>query len=195
MRPAAKLLGLVPLACIFLLASCGSSRTRSSATHGASGSSGPASVHVAAEQPSSTTEGTSSTPGAFPIPQMGSIGFRCDSAFRVQPFFDMRGAATTEEVTIRAPGITRRNFTTRIVGHNGTMPLRETTYSTEQVVALPFAHYRTVTFLVHGGSEARAITARATARFVAGVFKPKGDPPLGACYVKQWLVSMAVSPY
>ena len=131
----------------------------------------------------------------LPDTQMGFVSFRCDSAFRVQPFFDMHGAATTEQVTIRAPGITRRNFTTRIVGHNGTIPMRETTYATEQVIALPFAHYRSVTFMVHGGSEARAITARATARFVAGLFNPKGDPPLGACYVKHWLVSMAVSPY
>jgi ABC-type Fe3+/spermidine/putrescine transport system ATPase subunit len=88
-----------------------------------------------------------------------------------------------------------QDFRTRIVGHSHGKPLRETSYLPEPVVALPFAHYSTVTFILSTGTEARALTANLTAEFVAGIFKRKGYPPLGACYVKHWLVSMRVSPY
>jgi hypothetical protein len=126
---------------------------------------------------------------------MGFVAFRCDRAFRVQPFFDTRGATATERVTIQGPNITRRNFRTRVVGRYRGKPLRKTSYSPERVIALPFAHYGNVTFIVSTGSEARALNARVTAQFVAGIFKKRGYPPLGACYVKHWLVSMTASPY
>jgi len=126
---------------------------------------------------------------------MGFVSFRCDRVFRVQPFFDTRGATATEAVTIHARNLTRRNFATRVVGRDRGKPLRETRYSPEPVIALPFANYGKVTFVVSTGSEARALNARVTAEFVAGIFKTRGYPPLGACYVKHWLVSLSVSPY
>jgi len=98
-------------------------------------------------------------------------------------------------VTIRARNLTRRNFAKRVVGRNRGRPLRETRYSPEPMIALPFANYGKVTFVVSTGSEARALNAHVTAQFVAGIFKTSGHPPLGACYVKHWLVSLSVSPY
>ena len=187
----------VVLACACVLASCGTKMTttrptrQTRPTHPAVRSQGVA----ATSRPSLNAEGTSSTPGVFQLPQMGFVGFRCDHTFRVQPFFDRRGATAEEEVTLRAPGITRRNFTTRMVGRYRGKPLRETTFSPESVVALPFAHYGTVTFIVRTGSEARALNAKVTAQFVAGIFKNPTYPPLGACYVKHWLVSISVNPY
>jgi hypothetical protein len=126
---------------------------------------------------------------------MGFVGFRCDRTFRVQPFFDAHASTSEEEVTVKAGNITRRNFTTRVVGRNGSRLLRETSYSSQLVTALPFAHYRDVTFTVSTGDAARALSAKVTAQFVAGTFRHEGYPPLGACYVKRWLVAMAVSPH
>ena len=126
---------------------------------------------------------------------MGFVSFRCDSALRVQPFFDTRGATAEEAVTIHAGAVTRRNFSTRVVGQSHGEPLVETTISRAPLIALPPAHYGTVRFTVSTGSEARALRASVTAQFVAGIVTTKGYPPLGACYVKHWLVSMTVSPY
>jgi hypothetical protein len=52
-----------------------------------------------------------------------------------------------------------------------------------------------VTFTVSTGTEARPLKSKVTAQFVAGIFKRKGYPPLGGCYVKHWLIAMTVSPY
>jgi hypothetical protein len=64
----------------------------------------------------------------------------------VQPFFDEHVVTSEEAVTIRAGTITRRNFTTRAVGYSHGKPLRETTYATGFVLALPYAHYGRVVF-------------------------------------------------
>ena len=114
----------------------------------------------------------------------------------MQPFFDTHGVASEEAVTIRAGNITRRNFKTRTVGSSGGKPLRETTYAAGHILALPYAHYGRVVFTARTGTEARELHATVTAQFVAGVFhQTNGHPPLGACYVRHWNVSMSVSPY
>jgi hypothetical protein len=183
-------LSVLALACIGLLGACATA-TRSPQ---------PTRQHIPSQragtsQSSTSAEGTSSTPGVFQLPQMGFVSFRCDRAFRAQPFFDTSGVGAEEEVIVHAGNVTRRNFTTRIVGHAHGKPLRETSYLSEHVVALPYAHYTTVTFILSTGTEARALNAKVTAEFVAGIDKRKGYPPLGACYVKHWLISMSVSPY
>jgi hypothetical protein len=184
-----------PLACASLLASCGTAAISRDQTRQPIGPTlAPKTQRVAASQPSLTAAGTSSTPGIFRLPQMGFVGFRCDRAFRVQPLFDTYGTTAEEQVTIQAPNVRRRNFTTQVIGRYRGKPLRQTTYSPQLVTVLPFAHYSSVTFTVSTGTEARALTAEVTAQFVAGIFKRKGYPPLGACYVKHWLVSMTVSP-
>jgi hypothetical protein len=182
------------LACMCLLGSCGTAAWRPQPSRQQTRKA-VESQSAGASRPSLSAEGTSSTPSVFQLPQMGLFSYRCDRSFRVQPFFDTRGASAEEQVTAHAQNFTRRNFRTRIVGHSHGKPLRETSYLPEPVVALPFAHYSTVTFILSTGTEARALTANLTAEFVAGIFKRKGYPPLGACYVKYWLVSMRVSPY
>ncbi len=57
----------------------------------------------------------------------------------------------------------------------------EEEFSRAPELALPFGHYRTVTFAIRQGTEAHEIDATLTAVF-------------GACYVKRWLVRMNVSP-
>jgi hypothetical protein len=91
----------------------------------------------------------------------------------------MRGADATDTVTVRAGGITRRNFTTRVVGQRHG----------------PFGHYRKVVFTVRQGTEARALTANADVEFVAGAVVRKGRPLGSACFAKHWHVDMNVSPY
>jgi hypothetical protein len=140
-------------------------------------------------------EGTNSTPGAFPLPQLGSASFRCDRNWAVQPRFDMHSAVATEGVAIRAVTIARRNFTGTVVGRLHGRPLIGQEHSRAQELALPFGHYRTVTFTVRQGDEAREIDATLTAHFVAGAFAVRGVPGRrGACYVKRWSVRMNVSP-
>jgi hypothetical protein len=126
---------------------------------------------------------------------MGFISFRCDRAFRVQPFVDTHGVASEEAVTIRAGNITRRNFKTRTVGSSGGKPLRETTYAAGHIVALPYAHYGRVVFTAKTGTEARELRATVTAQFVDGAFQSNGHARFRACYVRHWSVSMSVSPY
>ena len=127
-------------------------------------------------------EGTSSTPAAFALPQLGSAGFRCGRRWSVEPFFDMRLSVATEGVTVRAGAIARRNFTYKVVGRIHGKPLLEEQFSRAGVLALPFGHYRSVTFRVRQSTEARAIDATITADF-------------GPCYVRRWSVQMQVSPY
>jgi hypothetical protein len=155
--------------------------------------SGVATHSVAASQRSLNADGTSSTPGVFVVPQMGFVGFRCDRAWRVQPFFDLHYVAATEEVSIRAGNLIRRNFTRRLVGHTHGRPLWLARVSPAQRIALPFAHYHSVVFTLHQGTEARILDARVIALFVARVVTTKGTPPLAACLVKHWSVSMSVS--
>jgi len=147
---------------------------------------------AAASRPVRVTKGTGSTPGVLPIPQMGFVSFRCDRAFRVQPFFSARGAINGDDVvTVRAGNIVRRNFTMRVV-HQAGKALHEMTISPRPIVALPYAHYRLVTFVVREGSEARILDARVSAQFVAGRVRKNGRPILNACYVKRWLLALAV---
>jgi hypothetical protein len=141
-------------------------------------------------------EGTNSTPGVFALPQLGSAGFRCRRGWTVQPFFDEGSAVATEAVTIRAGSVTRRNFTDAVAGRIHGRSLIERKFSSSQRLALPSGHYRTATFTVHQGDEAREIDATVTAEFVAGTFAVRGVAGrLGTCYVKRWSVRMNVSPY
>jgi hypothetical protein len=144
--------------------------------------------HIA-PQPASNAEGTGSTPGVLAIPQMGSVSFRCDRAFRAQPFFSTHGSTNGDDlVTVRAGETVRRNFVTRDV-HQGGRTLHVITMSSNPTVALPYAHYGLVTFAIHEGSEARILDAKASAEFVAGRFKHNR---VGACYVRRWLLSLTV---
>jgi hypothetical protein len=104
------------------------------------------------------------------------VSFRCRPDWSVQPGFDLRGAAATEEVTIRAGAVVRRNFT-------------------RERLALPFGHYGTVRITVRQADEAREIDAAVTADFVAGTFAVRVSSRLGACYVRRWSVWMVVRPY
>ena len=65
----------------------------------------------------------------------------------------MLSADATDEVTMRAGGITRRNFTTRVVGPSDGHKLRETSFSPQLQLTLPFEHYRKVVFTVRQGTE------------------------------------------
>ena len=181
---------------IFALAACGTATSSAHHRHALAGKMiAPGKLHAAAPPPTPTAEGTSSTPGIFQLPQMGFVSFQCDRAFRVRPFFDTRGVTSEEAVTIRAGNVTRRNFKTRTIGYSRGTPLRETTYSPDPVVALPYGHYGKVVITASTGTEARALSATVTALFVAGLVQKTGNPALGACYVKRWNVSMRVSPY
>ena len=86
-------------------------------------------------------EGTSSTPGVFTLPRLGSVGFRCGRRWEVQPVFDMRSALATDEVTIRAGAVTRHNFTRKVVGRLHGRPLVEEQVSRALELALPFGRY------------------------------------------------------
>jgi hypothetical protein len=124
---------------------------------------------------------------------MGFVGFRCDRRFRVQPFFDTYGSVNgSDVVTVRAGRVSRRNFTTRLVRLDG-KTFHEMTISPEPVIALPFAHYRLVTFVIHEGSEARILEARVSARFISGPAGHQGRTRLRACYVRHWSLSLDVS--
>jgi hypothetical protein len=127
-------------------------------------------------------EGRSSTPAIFALPELGSAGFRCGRRWAVEPFFDMRLSLATEGVTIRAGAVARRNFTYKVVGRIHGKPLLEEQFSRAGVLALPFGHYRSVTFRVRQSTEPREIDATITADF-------------GLCYVRRWSVQMDVSPY
>ena len=141
-----------------------------------------------------TAEGTDSTPGVFALPQLGSVSFRCGRNLSVQPFFSMASAVASEEVTIRAGTMTRRNFKERAVGRTHGRPVFEEEFSPAEELALPSGHYGIVNFTVHQGDEARLIEATLTAEFVAGTFRVPGvREPLAACYVKRWSVRMIVS--
>lgn len=129
------------------------------------------------------------------LPQLGFVGFRC-GGWLVQPFFDTRNAVATEEVTIRAGAVTKRNFTRIVVRRVHGRSLIERRFSSEPQVALPFARCRVATFTVQRGTEAREIRASVTAEFVAGTFAMRGVPVRrGACYVRRWSVRMDVRPY
>jgi len=140
--------------------------------------------------------GTDSTPGALVLPQLGSVSFRCGPDWSVQPMFDLRGAVATEEVTIRAGEVVRRNFTRRVVGRVHGRPLVEEQFSRGLALAVPPGHYRTVRFAVRQATEARVIEAAVRTDFVAGTFAVRGvSGRLGACYVRRWSVRIDVRPY
>ena len=86
----------------------------------------------------------------------------------------MHSAVATEEVTIRAGAIVRRNITRKVVSRVHGRPLIEQQYSSAQELALPFGRYRTVTFSVWQADEARVIDATPTDDFVAGTFAVRG---------------------
>jgi len=139
---------------------------------------------------------TDSTPGALALPQLGSVSFRCGADWSVQPVFDLRGAVATEEVTIRAGEVVRRNFTRRVVGRVHGRPLVEEQFSRGLALAVPPGHYRTVRFAVRQATEARVIEAAVRTDFVAGTFAVRGvSGRLGACYVRRWSVRIDVRPY
>jgi len=141
-------------------------------------------------------EGTNSTPAVFPLPQLGSAGFVCNRDREVQPVFDLGSAVATEAVTIRAGAITRRNFGFRMADTHRSRKLVEEEFSRARELALPFGHYRSASFTIRQGTEAREIVATVRAEFVDGTFARRGVPVrLGACYAKRWSVQMSVSPY
>jgi len=159
----------------------------------AGASAGPAvRAHSAAVRP--RAEGTSSTPGVFALPQLGSAGITCGRDWTVRPFFYAGRADATEEVTIRAGAIERRSFALRVPGRRRGKPVVERELSPAEQLALPFGHYGTVVFTVRQGTEAREIVATVRAEVVAGTFKRHGVS-LGACYVTRWSIAMNVSPY
>jgi hypothetical protein len=135
--------------------------------------------------------GTGSTPGILPIPQMGFVSFRCDRAFRVEPYFDTHGSTNGDDlVTVRAGDVMRRNFATHVVPLDG-KTLDEIAISPKPIVALPYAHYGLVTFAIHEDSEARILDANVSAHFVARS-RNSGRAALGACYVRRWLLALRV---
>ena len=153
-----------------------------------------ASTHVRGAQLGA--EGTNSTPGAFALPQLGSAGFSCNRDWEVQPVFDLGSAVATEAVAIRAGAITRRNFTFKVVGTLRGRKLIEEEFSRARELALPYGHYRSASFTIRQGTEAREIVARVRVEFADGTFAVRGVPTrLGACYAKRWSVRMDVSPY
>lgn len=140
-------------------------------------------------------EESDSTPGVFPLPQLGSAGFVCARDWEVRPFFDLGSAIATEAVTIRAGALTRRNFSYEVVGRLHGRPVVERQFSRAQELALPFGDYRSVSFTIRQDTEPREIVATARAELVAGTFAVGGvRGRLGACYVKRWLVRMGVRP-
>lgn len=160
--------------------------------------SGPAPPGAAGTSaiPARTAGGTNSTPGVFPLPQIGSAGFTCNRDREVQPFFDLGSAIATEAVTIRAGAATRRNFTFRAVGRHRGRRLVEEEFSRARELALPFGRYGSVSFTIRQGTEAREIVATVRAEFVDGTFAVRGvRGRLGACYARRWSVRMDVSPY
>jgi len=150
-------------------------------------------------QPATTVdpaEGTSSTPRVLALPQLGSVGFRCSRSWAVQPFFDLAQAVATEEVTIRAGSLTKRNFAREVVGRSYGKAITRVAVAQIRQLALPFGHYRKVTFTVRQSTEARAIAAIVGVEFVAGKFRVAADSEeLAGCYVKRWAVRIDVSAY
>ena len=150
-------------------------------------------------QPATTVdpaEGTSSPPDVLALPQLGSVGFRCGRSRSVQPFFDLAQAVATEEVTIRAASLTKRNYARKVVGRSHGRALTRVAVAQIWQLALPFGHYRNVTFTVRQSTEARAIAAIVEVEFVAGEFRAAADSEeLADCYVKRWAVRIDVSPY
>jgi hypothetical protein len=93
-------------------------------------------------------EGTSSTPSALTLPQLGSVGFWCGRSWTVQPFFNVGQAVATEQVTIRARSLTRRNLTRTVVGRTHGRPITRVEVAPIRWLALPFAHYRSAAVTV-----------------------------------------------
>lgn len=145
-----------------------------------------------------STEGSNSTPGVFPLPQLGSAGFVCGRDWEVRPVFDVSSAIATEAVTIRAGALTRRNFGYQVVGGLHGLrgrPVAREEFSRARELALPFGDYRSVSFTIRQDTEAREIVATVRAEFVAGTLAVRGGGQrLGACYAKRWWVRMDVRP-
>jgi hypothetical protein len=157
---------------------------------------GPTSTTSAGLDPTPSAGGpTSSTPGSLQLPQLGSIRFRCSARRGVQPIFDARGAPSEDQVTVHAGGLTRRNFTVRVVHLGHRLLGREVIYAPGDELTLPFGHYRSASFVVHQGTEARAIDARVQITFVADRFDRYGVDGLYACYVSRWSSRIDVGPF
>ena len=157
-------------------------------------------VHVRASADGTgraSAEGTNSTPGALALPQLGSWrSLPCRPDWSVQPAFDLRGAAATEAVTVRAGAVVRRNFGGRVAEQVRRRRLIEEQFSRAREVALPFGHYATARFTVRQADEAREIEAAVTVDFVAGTVAVRGTAGrFGACYVRRWSVRIDVRPY
>ena len=141
-------------------------------------------------------EGTNSTPGEFALPRIGFAGFTCNRGWEVQPFFDLGSAIATEAVTIRAGAVARRNFTFRAVGRFLGRRLVEEQFSRARELVMPSGRYRSVSFTIRQGTEAREVVATVRAEFVDGTFAVRGvRGRLGACYARRWSVRMDVRPY
>jgi hypothetical protein len=150
-----------------LLAGCGTATTHREATSPPANAPNPA---ASAPRPPPPPDSTSSTPGAFRLPQLGFVSFHCTNAYQVEPIFDTRGSFAPENVTIHARGI-QRTFTNRFVG---------------QWFSLPPAHYSKATVKVAEGDMATTLHAVVTVQFA--------DRRGHGCYAKHWLASVAVTP-
>jgi hypothetical protein len=150
----------------------------------------------AARAPRPQPQGTSSTPGAFTLPGLGTVGFRCNSAFAVQPTFNTSDSPTEDTITMRAGRVVVRNYR-KVVVHEHGHRLTEIRFAPMgSSLALPFGHYRTVVVSAHEATEARAITGTLQVTFMAGRFRdsPRG-PLLGACFAVRWKAVVNISPF
>lgn len=152
---------------------------------------------LGAARGTATPEGTSSTPAAFDLPQLGRFRFRCNSAFAVQPTFTPRGAPSEDTVIMRAGAFVARNYVQKVVGRVHGRPLIEIRFTHPSApVTLPFAHYRLVTVTVRQATEARELVARLSVRLVAGRFRRAGVRGLlGACFASQVSSVLDIRPY
>jgi hypothetical protein len=112
----------------------------------------------------------------------------CTIAGAVQPFCDGHGTTAEDKVTIRAGRIVRRNYLAWIVGHAHGRALTETRISPVGQLALPYRHYRTVTFTIEQGTEARIIHARVVVEFALGA-----PGRLSRCFAHRWAAVETVS--
>ena len=102
-------------------------------------------------QPATTVdpaEGTSSTPARARPPAARVRGVSVHRSWAVQPFFDLAQAVATEEVTIRAGSLTKRNFALEVVGRSHGRAITRVVVAQIRQLALPFGHYRNATFIV-----------------------------------------------
>jgi hypothetical protein len=163
--------------------------TVTSATHSQTSTTAQTSTGTTTAQTSTgtTTSGgvttnqlVDSTPGAFQIPQLGTVSFECDNAFRIRPVF-LISQPGAEQVTIRAGAITSSYKS----GQPSPTPPTQ--------LSLPFGLYHSTTFIIHQGTEARMLTATIRVDLASGRYRRSGRY-FGTCLVRHWTIDMDVKP-